>query len=278
MKLIAIDMDETLLRENKTYDVERCRHLFKELHQMGHLLCIASGNALSKLQVYFDKEVQSLLYFASDNGNRITKDNEMLEILALTREQLNEVVPFFESHEGYHVVIATDKHAYVTLEDSPMRDEIASYFEGLTTLNSFDEIPEDEHLIILSTYSHNGLDAAKEIAKEFTKQFPDIEIVTSEDVWMDAYHKEGGKGNAIKYLQEKYHISPEDTLAFGDSMNDECMMHEAKYSIAMGNADPDLVKACRYQIGSNEDQAVLSTLEQFIRDGNLDFLEENRIK
>ncbi len=38
-------------------------------------------------------------------------------------------------------------------------------------------------------------------------------------------------------------------MAFGDSLNDQTFMMEVvDYSLAMGNADPDLLAICRYQI------------------------------
>lgn len=46
------------------------------------------------------------------------------------------------------------------------------------------------------------------------------------------------KATGIQYVLDYYHLSPEDTYAFGDSNNDLAMLQYAKHSIAMGNSDP----------------------------------------
>ena len=107
--------------------------------------------------------------------------------------------------------------------------------------------------------------------------FPELQAVTSGELWIDIYHKDGGKGSAIQYLQHKYGISSEESMAFGDSLNDETMLKAVEYSIAMGNADPDLVAFCQYQIGTNEEQAVLDVLEQLTSETNLAFMQQYKI-
>ena len=66
-------------------------------------------------------------------------------------------------------------------------------------------------------------------------------------------------------------------MAFGDSLNDRSMMKEAKYSIAMQNSDPELLTDCCYQIGTNNEQAVIALLEQIIENPTLDLMVNYQI-
>lgn len=50
------------------------------------------------------------------------------------------------------------------------------------------------------------------------------------------------KAHALKWLCRYFQIPQEDTVAFGDSMNDLTILHAAGSSVAMGNA-PEQVKA-----------------------------------
>ena len=54
------------------------------------------------------------------------------------------------------------------------------------------------------------------------------------------------------------------------------MMEVVDYSLAMGNADPDLLAICRYQIGDNESQAVIDILEALVADSSAAFLAQYR--
>ena len=44
----------------------------------------------------------------------------------------------------------------------------------------------------------------------------------------------------------------------------------------MENADKDLVMQCRYQIGNNNDQAVVQLMEDYQQTGSLDFMQKYR--
>lgn len=74
-------------------------------------------------------------------------------------------------------------------------------------------------------------------------------------------------------MQAKYRITTEETMCFGDSLNDVSMMQQALFSMAMDNADPELKTYCNYEIGSSEDQAVLDILEQVLTEADLSFLD-----
>ena len=64
LKLIGIDMDDTLLRENKTYDEERFKKVYEELKEQGITTVIASGNSYPRLDEYFSHMNHEDLYFA----------------------------------------------------------------------------------------------------------------------------------------------------------------------------------------------------------------------
>ena len=53
MKLIAIDMDGTLLRGDKSFDLDRFERAVHALKEAGTRVCIASGNSYPKLAWLF---------------------------------------------------------------------------------------------------------------------------------------------------------------------------------------------------------------------------------
>lgn len=54
------------------------------------------------------------------------------------------------------------------------------------------------------------------------------------------------KGTALKAVAEKMNVSIADTYAFGDGLNDACMIEAAGHGIAMGNAVDALKKKAEY--------------------------------
>lgn len=274
VKLIVIDLDETLLRKDKGYDVERFNHVLHTLKEKNVLVCIATGNSYHKIIDYFSPEDQKDLYFACDNGNFIVKNNEELSANTVSRDTLNRITEFIDEFEGFHIVVSTGDQSYFRQSQGEIYDTIARYNNVLNYVESFDDIPEGEGPTKLAIYSVHSLDRNKTMVRILKERYEDIKSVTSGDGWLDAYVANGGKGSAVRKLQAKYNITPEESMAFGDSMNDESMMDEVKYSIAMGNADTELLLSTTYQIGTNEESAVINTLEELVSQENMDFMDK----
>ena len=72
-----------------------------------------------------------------------------------------------------------------------------------------------------------------------------------------------GKGAALAALCRLLGIAPENTMALGDSGNDESMLRQAGFSVAMGNANAEARAAARYMVTDNEHDGVAEALERF---------------
>ena len=79
-------------------------------------------------------------------------------------------------------------------------------------------------------------------------------------MWMDCMALGVNKGAAIQKIQESLDILPEETMAFGDQMNDVEMLARAYYSYAIGNARQEVKAAARFQADTNVRDGVLKVL------------------
>ena len=68
------------------------------------------------------------------------------------------------------------------------------------------------------------------------------------------------KGEAVRQIQEDLEFLPEETMAFGDQLNDLEMLNRAYYSFAIGNARPEIKAAARFQADTNVNDGVLKIL------------------
>lgn len=276
LKLIAVDMDETFLREDKTYDTDRFKHLLKELVNKDILFLVASGNSYHQLKKFFDENEKEHMYFAGDNGSFIVKKDEVLHSIGLDREDYMKILSYLERFEGVSVYVSVGDRSYI-LKNDPFYEVAKKYNGILEEIDTFADIPQGDLIYKIAMITEHPLHYNKELVNKINDQFPFIKSVTSGNVFIDILHKDSGKGFAVNYLKEKYSLSAKDIMAFGDSMNDLTMMQEVDYSIAMGNADPDLTAHCAYQIASSNEQAVLTTIEEYLAKKDLSFLENYRI-
>ena len=250
MKLIAIDMDGTLLRGDKSFDLDK---------EAGTRVCIASGNSYPKLRGYFDDQLRQELLFASTNGNAIMVEEQGLHYSALDYDTTEAIIDFLNEFSDFFCLVMTDRGSYAVTQDQDALDHFRLYHPHIDHLANFRDLNPEEAILQLSVMSKRSVADNKVMTRILNERFPEGHAVTSGGRWIDVFSPQGGKGKA-----------------FGDSLNDQTMMEVVDYSLAMGNADPDLLAICRYQIGDNESQAVIDILEALVADPSAAFLAQYR--
>ncbi|MGY4104737.1 HAD family hydrolase [Ignavigranum ruoffiae] len=272
LDLVVIDLDETLLRSNKTYDRDRFARIKQGLSDRGCLLMIATGNSYHKVVDYFDQDEGRDIYFATDNGNYIVQNGQPIHVAKVDPNIIQPALAYITSQPGYYPMITDGTITYFRQEKPSVMKQFWQYNNNAETIDQFADLPADFAVTKIAIHTEHNLAESKTMAQELGRRFPTSTVVTSGEGWIDLISQHGGKGSAVQFLENKRQIQPAKAMAFGDSLNDLSMMERVAYSMAMGNADPDLLAACRYQIASNEEQAVLDILERYLREGNLDFL------
>jgi Cof subfamily protein (haloacid dehalogenase superfamily) len=99
----------------------------------------------------------------------------------------------------------------------------------------------------------------------------DYYFVDNNDVirWQDGIEivpKGVSKWSAMQYVMNKYHLSNDMVMAFGDGPNDSEMLREAGTGVAMGNATDEVKRAADFVTGHHE------------QDGLADFIEKHLLK
>lgn len=266
-------MDETLLRTDKSFDKKRFTEIYKEYNKRDIILTIASGNSYSKLNEYFSYMNHDDLYFVSDNGNYIVKSEEVIDKNIIDYDELRTAAEYLENLANYSIIFSDGENNHYKWINPEFEEQVLSFNKNLNLINSFDEVKYFE-IVKVASHSSLPLEESKRVSQSIVDQFTYLEAVTSGSGWMDFYHVDGGKGSAVNVLQKKYEVSSEETMVFGDSLNDASMVEYAEYSIVMSNGDAELKDTFSYEIGSNDEQAVLDILEEVLDNETVDFMEK----
>ena len=72
------------------------------------------------------------------------------------------------------------------------------------------------------------------------------------------------KGHALRAVQDTLGITAEQTMAFGDYLNDVGMLDAAHWCFAMDNAHPDVRAHARFVAPSNNDNGVVRTIRSVL--------------
>ena len=269
-------MDETLLRTDKSFDEERFVEIYEEFKKRDMVLAIASGNSYARLDEYFTYMNHDDLYFAADNGNYTVKRGEVIQKNIINTKDLFGAAELLESLSDFTMVFSDGDNTYSTWINPEYEEYVMSFNPNMKMIDSLDEI-KNKDILKVASHSPLSLDEAKDVSQKLIDRFPELDAVTSGGGWMDFYHIGGGKGSAVNALQDKYGITRNETMVFGDSLNDASMAYYAKYSVVMSNGDAELKDIFNYEIGSNNDQAVLYILEELLRTESTEFMEKYKI-
>ena len=97
-------------------------------------------------------------------------------------------------------------------------------------VNSMEEMTDP--IMKLAVFEPTSL--TEESVKYWTGRFgKDCVVVTSGNEWIDFIPFGTNKAKGIREYQKRYHISPEECIAFGDEYNDIEMLKAVKYGFAM---------------------------------------------
>ncbi len=84
---------------------------------------------------------------------------------------------------------------------------------------------------------------------------------------LDVLHVGVGKAEAVAFLQRRWGIGPEQTMAIGDNWNDREMLERAGRGLVMGNADPAMLELGLPVLPTNDEDGVAVAIERHVLGG-----------
>jgi hydroxymethylpyrimidine pyrophosphatase-like HAD family hydrolase len=85
-------------------------------------------------------------------------------------------------------------------------------------------------------------------------------------VLLDVLHPAVGKAEAVCFLQERWGVGPRETLAIGDNWNDREMIEAAGLGFVMGNAPGEMLALGLPAAPTNDEDGVARTIEEHVLD------------
>lgn len=93
---------------------------------------------------------------------------------------------------------------------------------------------------------------------------PHLQITSSAPGNIEIIAPQAGKGVALAQVAKYLGITRENVMAVGDAGNDLNMLEYAYHSVAMGNATPEVLACCRYTTASNDECGVARIIERVL--------------
>jgi Cof subfamily protein (haloacid dehalogenase superfamily) len=255
VRLIATDMDGTLL--NSKHEVSPdFLPIFRKLKERGIIFVAASGRQYFNLLKTLD-EVKDEVIFAAENGSLVMFQNQELHVQEMAPEIVHELIGIARERNGTYPIICGKKKAYVESGAPEFIDHLKLYFERYEIVDDLLNVTDDQFL----KFTLCDLAGSEANSYPHFRHFSDqLQVKVSGPIWLDISHKKANKGVAMEVIQERFGISYEETMIFGDYFNDVEMLQKGYFSYAMANAHPDVKKLARFVARSNDENGVVEIL------------------
>ena len=260
IKLIASDIDGTLLPEGTTQINPEIFEVIRKLKEKDILFAAASGRHYTSMSKLFEP-VKNDIIFITENGAYVCcRGYDMLEQL-IDWETVCAWVKEVRKIPGASFTLDTKECFYTESQDPEFfrlvregyRSEIVQVEDALTV---------ERRVNKMAIYRKENI---KEVADLMIPRWKDrLHCAVAGDIWVDFMNKGVNKGKAIKSIQETMKITPEETMVFGDNHNDLEMIQSAVESYAVGNAVDAVKQAANHIADTNVNDGVLKVMKTLL--------------
>lgn len=270
IKLVAIDLDGTLLTDDKQLPQANIDAIHQAI-QAGVQVVICTGRTLPGVreimaQLPFDGEDDFLILQNGSVTHRL-HNLEIVDQVTLSSQARAALLDFARvfDEEGAQLV-AFDQEGMMLISQYEANDLVISDSKALST--PITPFTADEFLAFegfnkaMVLGEPDVLDSLKERLP--SELFDHYSPVRSQPIIAEFLVKGVSKASGLKTLAQRLGIDAEHVMAIGDQLNDLEMLEWAGLGVAMGNAVAGIQEVADVVTGSNEEAGVAQAIERHI--------------
>lgn len=257
IKLIVTDLDGSLLNEALNVPT-RFFSLVDKIFSKNIHLAIATGRAQASIREKFEPIIDQL-YSISDNGSLLKFGTRELLCTPIEQKYLNPLVEIGRSIDDAWPVFCGKERWFIENTDTAFLDKVHLYTRNYEVVEDLNSV--NEPIIKISLCDLKGAEFNSN--NHYQQYANDLKIAVGGSLWLDITMQNANKGYAVEHLQNTLGVTKEETLVFGDMLNDIEMMSKATYSYAMKNAHPLLKEVASFITDKdNNEEGVLDMIEK----------------
>jgi Cof subfamily protein (haloacid dehalogenase superfamily) len=255
IRLIAADMDGTLVDDAKQIPGELWP-LVDELRARGIVFCPASGRQYHNLVREFGEHAGDLVFIADSGAYVLDGAGREISSDCLGLAVAKRVATVVRGIPEAGAIICGKRSAWIERRDGPFVEEVRHYYAKLRLVEDVLDVEDDVLKVAIYDFASGEHNTAKHLS-EFRAAH---QVVVSGPHWVDVLSPTASKGRALRQVQSALGVTGDQTMAFGDFLNDLEMMDAATWSFAVANAHPLLKKRARFVAPANNANGVVRTV------------------
>lgn len=248
-KIIVLDLDGTLLKDNKTISNKTIYSLLNCKKQNNQII-FATARAPRDVYEFIPKELHDSPIICY-NGACIMEAGKIINKKEIKRNTVLKVIDVAKRFDEIQICIEINNKLYSNFEPSKFFGKVKYEMKKIQEMN----FTKAFKVIICSN---------DEIDNKLIEELP-LEcnaIITDNGKLCQIMKRNVSKWSALKVLLRRFNKKSEDIIAFGDDYNDLEIMQNTPISIAMENAEDDIKKVAKYITSSNEEDGVGRFLDE----------------
>lgn len=269
IKLIITDLEGSFLDDEGNFNEELYKKTKSIMDDQGVAFAASSYKQCERVEELFGSELSQDIWILGDSGTRIKHKGDYVYQSLMTNELALRIINKLENIAHDPVIIASTPEATIIKDDTPndIIEKIRRSYMNVETISDYQLIENDFVKISVFDPKLACFESLKEL-EEFTST---AYIIATEASWIDITNHNVRKGSTVAELQAILGVTKAETMAFGDGLSDIELLQAADFSFAMRNAFNSTKAAAHYITGSNQENAVLKTIEHILS------LQGNRI-
>ena len=262
IRLIASDIDGTLVPDGTDQIDTEIYDVIRRLKEHGIAFAGASGRQFLSMKKLFDP-VWKDMYYITDNGSILRDATTIIRKHVIPRRLLFELIRDAKRLPNCDIMLCGQDWAYCEEYSEMffwMRD---SYKYNIQVLGDF-EMHLTDDIVKMSIYQKDTAEAT--VNEWFTPKWQSqFKIASAGTMWMDIVEPDADKGSSLRDLQERLGISREETMVFGDNLNDIGMLEAAEESYAIGSARDEVKQAAKHVAPPLKENGETAVLKELLR-------------
>lgn len=268
-KLIFFDVDGTLMT-SKNYLPRSTKQAIQKLQENGHIPVISTGRPPAMLApVAEELKIKS---YISLNGQHIVAEGNTIYSNALPTEALEQLIKTSYKQGDRTFLLTADQVIGNTFMSEMMDPDFLTYvYTHLSkvptevTLELFKhmtEKPLERERYEMEDVLMAFVNTAEENDAFYQQNFPELHFTRATPLVSEAIMKGSHKAAGMKHISNYFGFSLEDSIAFGDSLNDLEMLEFAETGVAMGNGRKELKEVADYITADVEEAGIYKGLKR----------------
>lgn len=268
-KLLALDMDGTLLRSDKTISPSTVEAL-RRATEAGVICALATGRAISELADY-ERDLTGIVRCACLlSGGQVADlvTGESYAVRPIGAELVQRIAERGHAVDAM-VQLFTDSCAVMARADVERMPELGqgiyqslAYERGLLV----DDIvawAAEHGSEVLKANMHHVDEASLAGSWEVLRPLP-LSLAGGESLTIEMTAEGVTKGTGLADLCAHLDIVPSEVVCVGDSENDLASLSMAGLSVAMGNACPSVLEATDETVADNDHDGIAELVERWL--------------